>query len=92
MQVNFPPQVPPVMRVKFKARSGRKGGITEMGICGKLTIFDGCQLSGHSTGTCVDNYYDKTNPANGLRAMKARVGYHNVDSPVVIPSKSRRIW
>ena len=67
-------------------RLARKGGVTKIAINGKVTVFEECQLTGHSTGTGVDYYYDKTNPANGLRAMKARVGYHDIDSPFVVPS------
>ena len=82
---NLPEECPREMKMSFSAKSCRHGAITECANMGHLTIFDVCGRSGHSTGTTVDSYYDKNNPITGLRAAKARNGYSNTDSKIVLP-------
>ena len=82
---NFPDGIPQAIAKQFSAKSNREAAITELAISGKLSVFDACQRTGHSTGTSIDSYYDKSNVVSGLRAAKVRAGYYNPDSPVILP-------
>ena len=82
---NFPNECPKDMVMSYSSKSCRHGAITECANSGQLTIFDVCGRSGHSTGTTVDTYYDKSNPITGLGAAKARNGYINCNSKIVLP-------
>ena len=82
---NFPTECPQDMIMSYSSKSCRHGAITECANSGQLTIFDVCGRSGHSTGTTVDTYYDRSNPITGLRAAKARNGYVNINAKIVLP-------
>ena len=82
---NFPDGIPQAIAKQFSAKSNREAAITELAISGKVLLFDACQRTGHSTGTSIDSYYDKSNVVSGLRAAKVRSGYYNPDSPVILP-------
>jgi hypothetical protein len=85
IQANLPTSCPLELKKTYTATSIRKGVITALACDGRLTIFDVCARTGHSTGTSVDHYIDKNNVAYSLRAAKARAGYLNLNAPSAVP-------
>ena len=51
-------------------KSLRQSSITESLNSNKIPAPEDASRTGHSTGTCMDSYCDKTNPMNGLYAAK----------------------
>jgi len=86
LQSNLPSTCPQKIRKSYTARSLRKGTITELTTDGRMTSFDVCARSGHSTGTSLDYYIDKNNVSYSVRAAKARAGYKNLNAPSKVPN------
>jgi len=66
--------VPLDVRMKYSAKSLRKGMITEIAMASHITLFNVCARSGHSSGLTVDTYLDEMNPLRSLPAANALHG------------------
>ena len=82
---NLPPGCPQKIVNSFSAKSTRQGSITEALGHRAIQTSDTCARSGHTTGTSVDSYYDRTCIILGLRAAKALCGYDDVDGDIKVP-------
>lgn len=69
----------------FSGKSLRQSSITESLNSNKISVPEGAARTGHSTGTCMDSYRDKSNPTNGLRAAKQLAKFPDLDSAVIVP-------
>jgi hypothetical protein len=82
---NLPQGCPNDLKDSYSAKSLRKGSITELMTHQKLTGLDVCGRSGHSTGTTLDTYADKSFTVRGLRGGKALAHYRDVDANIKVP-------
>ena len=76
---------PEEMKNEIAATSLRKGGINQLAMHPDITLFDVTSRSGHSTGTTLDSYLDRRNPARGLPAAKALHGATDLKAEIVLP-------
>ena len=72
-------------RDKFSSRSLRQDAITQLSMHSRITLFQACARSGHTTGTSLDSYIDKRNLAKTLPAANALHKRHNIFAKVVLP-------
>jgi hypothetical protein len=83
---NLPENCPRDFINSLSAKSIRQGSITELAVHGALTTLDVCARSGHSTGTTVDTYNDKSLIVQGLRGARALAHYRNVNAVTGVPT------
>jgi hypothetical protein len=69
----------------LSAKSTRRGSITQLCTHRSIRGLDACGRSGHTTGTLIDSYLDKTFIARGLRGGKALPGFMDVDVNIKVP-------
>ena len=70
----------------YSGKSLRQSSITEVSNSDKITIFDEAARTGHTTGTSIDNYRDKTLPTHGLRCAKLLAKMGDVNGPICVPT------
>ena len=70
----------------FSGKSLRQSSITEVSGSNKITIFDEAARTGHTTGTSIDNYRDKTLPTHGLRCAKLLAKMGDVNGSICVPT------
>ena len=61
-------------RDKFSSSSLRQDAITQLSMHSRITLFQACARSGHTTGTSLDSYIDKRNLAKSLPTANALDG------------------
>lgn len=82
---NLPDGCPKTIKDSFSGKSLREGSITELMVHRQTTTLDVCGRSGHSTGTTLDAYVDKSFVFRGLRGAKALAHFKDIDTETKMP-------
>jgi hypothetical protein len=82
---NLPSNLTKAEKMRFSSKSLRKGTITQLSLHPHITLFQATARTGHSTGTNVDSYLDRKNPARALPAANAIHGKKNLFTESVVP-------
>jgi len=82
---NLPDGCPQDITDSYSAKLLQRGSITELMMHRALNGMDVCGRSGHSTGTTLDSYADKTFIVRGLRGARGLGHYNDVDAITKVP-------